>query len=64
MALAFGKIASLNGHSLREASLDIRPHVSEELLGRRKTEAEGGLEGEKGQPEGVLEVPYFLNCTR
>lgn len=27
MALAFGKIASFNGHSLREASSDMRPHM-------------------------------------
>lgn len=36
MALAFGKIASFKGHSLEEASPDMRPHMSEQLIGERK----------------------------
>lgn len=57
MASAFGKIASFNGHSLQETSPDMRPHMSEQLRQREFQE-------EKGQPEGVLEVPYFVNCSR
>lgn len=61
MALAFGKIASFNGHSLQEASPDMRPHMSERL---RERERERAFQEERRQPEVVLEVPYFVNCPR
>lgn len=57
MALAFGKIASFNGHSLQEASPDMRPHMSERG-------GEGDFQEEERQPRAVLEVPYFVNCPR
>ena len=36
MALALGKIASFNGHSLEEASPNNRPHMSEQLKQKQK----------------------------
>lgn len=50
MALAFGKIASFNGHSLQEASPDMRPHMSERL---RERERERAFQEERRQPEVV-----------
>lgn len=41
MALAFGKIASFNGHSLQEASPDMRPHMSERLRERERESISG-----------------------
>lgn len=63
MALAFGKIASFNGHSLQEASPDMRPHMSAQLREGAR-DRKGEFQEERRQPEGVLEVPYFVNCPR
>lgn len=49
MALAFDKIASFNGHSVEEASLDMRPHKSEQLTeGQRKNRRVSGREKTAG----------------
>lgn len=48
MALAFGKIASFNGHSLQEASPDMRPHMSEQPLECKGRERISGREKTAG----------------
>lgn len=46
-----------------EASPHMKAHMSEELR-EGGGEREGEFQEEKRQPQGILEVPYFVNCPR